>query len=117
MYFNFTKEKLYIVDKDTGQVKEVEVFAAILGCSQLTYIETVMTQLKGDMVKVWENPLHYFGGVHAAIEPDNLRSAVTKSSKYKPIINETLRTLLNTTAPWFSQLEHTDPKIKHKTKV
>ena len=65
------------------------MFAAILGCSQLTYVEAVMTQRKEDLVKVCENALHYFGGVPAAIVPDNLRSAVTKSSKYEPIINET----------------------------
>lgn len=89
MYIDFAGEKLSIVDKETGEVTEVEVFAAILGCSQLTYVEAVMTQRKEDLVKVCENALHYFGGVPAAIVPDNLRSAVTKSSKYEPIINET----------------------------
>ena len=89
MYIDFAGEKLSIVDKETGEVTEVEVFAAILGCSQLTYVEAVMTQRKEDLVKVCENALYYFGGVPAAIVPDNLRSAVTKSSKYEPIINET----------------------------
>lgn len=89
MYIDFAGDKLSIVDKETGEVTEVEVFAAILGCSQLTYVEAVMTQRKEDLVKVCENALHYFGGVPAAIVPDNLRSAVTKSSKYEPIINET----------------------------
>jgi transposase len=64
-------------------------FAAILGCSQLTYIEAVGSQRKEDLISACENALHYFGGVPAAIVPDNLRSAVTKSSRYEPIINET----------------------------
>lgn len=34
--------------------------------------------------------MHFFGGVPAAIVPDNLKSAVTKSSKFEPTINETL---------------------------
>ena len=38
MYIDFASEKLSIVDKDTGEVTEVEVFAVILGCSQLTYV-------------------------------------------------------------------------------
>jgi hypothetical protein len=33
--------------------------------------------------------LHYYNGVPAAIVPDNLKSAVTKSSKYEPVLNET----------------------------
>ncbi|MFX8327817.1 IS21 family transposase, partial [Acinetobacter baumannii] len=36
-----------------------------------------------------ENTLHYCGGVPAAIVPNNLKSAVTKSSKYEPTLNET----------------------------
>lgn len=33
--------------------------------------------------------MHYFKGVPAAIVPDNLRSAVTKSNRYEPTLNET----------------------------
>ncbi len=89
MYIDFTGEKLSITDKDSGEVLEVEVFVAILGCSQLTYVEAVYSQKKEDLVKACENALHYFGGVPAAIVPDNLKSAVIKSSRYEPVINET----------------------------
>lgn len=89
MYIDFAGEKLSIVSADTGEVQAVEVFAAILGCSQLTYIEAVGSQRKEDLIAACENALHYFGGVPAAIVPDNLRSAVTKSSRYEPVINET----------------------------
>src|SRR4051812_36216629 len=89
MYIDFTGEKLSITDKDSGEVLEVEVFVAILGCSQLTYVEAVHSQKKEDLIKACENALHYFGGVPAAIVPDNLKSAVIKSSKYEPVINET----------------------------
>jgi transposase len=89
LYIDFAGDKLTIVDPQTGEVKEVEVFVAILGCSQLTYVEAVYSQKKEDLVKVCENALHYFGGVPAAIVPDNLKSAVLKSSRYEPLINET----------------------------
>ena len=39
------------------------------------------------------NCLHYFGGVPQAIVPDNLKSAVTKASKYEPILNKTFKGL------------------------
>jgi transposase len=89
LYIDFAGEKLSIVDTDGGEIKEVEVFAAILGCSQLTYVEAVSSQRKEDLVQACENALHYFGGVPAAIVPDNLKAAVTRSSKYEPLINET----------------------------
>lgn len=38
MYVDFAGEKLSITDQQTGEVQYVEVFVAILGCSQLTYV-------------------------------------------------------------------------------
>ena len=88
MFIDFAGVKLKIVDKESGEVKDVEVFAAILGGSQLTYVEAVASQTKEDLIKCCENAMHYFGGVPDAIVPDNLKSAVTKSSKYEPTLNE-----------------------------
>jgi transposase len=89
LYVDFAGHKLSIIDKQTGEVQPVEVFVAILGASQLTYVEAVMTQQKEDFIAACEGALHYYGGVPSAIVPDNLKSAVTKSSKYEPVLNET----------------------------
>jgi transposase len=89
LFIDFAGEKLFVTDKETGRTKPVEVFVAVLGASQLTYVEAVMTQKKEDFISACENALHFFQGVPAAIVPDNLRSAVTKSDKYEPTINET----------------------------
>src|SRR5471030_3067394 len=89
LYVDFAGEKMSYTDKETGEIMPVEVFLAILGASQLTYVEAVMTQQKEDFVAACEGALHYCGGVPAAIVPDNLKSAVIKSSKYEPTINET----------------------------
>jgi transposase len=89
MYVDFTGNKLKTTDKSTGEVHEVEVFVAILGASQLTYVEAVASQKKEDFIAVVENALHYFNGVPVAIVPDNLKSAVTKASKYEPELNHT----------------------------
>src|SRR6201996_4181943 len=89
LYVDFAGEKLSITDKDTGEIIPMEVFVAILGASQLTYAEAVMSQQKEDFIAACENTLHYIGGVPAAIVPDNLKAAVTKSSRYEPTLNET----------------------------
>jgi transposase len=88
MYIDFAGKKLHITNPLTGELTEVEVFAAVLGCSQLTYVQAVRSQKKEELIHCCENALHYFGGVPQAIVPDNLKSAVIKSSKYEPIINE-----------------------------
>jgi transposase len=88
LFVDFTGQKLEIVEKLTGEVREVEVFVAILGCSQLTFVMAVETQRKEDFILGCEKALHFYGGVPLAIVPDNLKSAVTKASKYEALLNE-----------------------------
>jgi hypothetical protein len=78
LYVDFAGEKMSYTDKETGEIIPVEVFVAILGASQLTYVEAVMSQQKEDFIAACENTLHFIGGVPAAIVPDNLKAAVTK---------------------------------------
>lgn len=89
LYVDYAGEKLHLVDVETGNQRPVEVFVAILGCSQLTYVEASYSQQKEDLIASCEQALHYIGGVPSALVTDNLKSAVTKSSKYEPVINET----------------------------
>lgn len=88
MYVDFTGDKLHYTDLQTGELCAVEVFVSILGASQLTYVEAVASQKKEDFIIGCEGALHYYGGVPAAVVPDNLKSAVIKSSKYEPTVNE-----------------------------
>ncbi len=87
LFIDYAGQKF--IDKDTGEITEVEFFVAILGSSQYTYAEASLSQQKEDFIASVENALHFYGGVPQAIVPDNLKSAVTKSSKYEPTINET----------------------------
>ncbi len=90
MFIDYAGKTLQLIDKESGEIKEVQFFVAILGASQFTYAEASFSQKKEDFIKSIENALHYFQGVPQAIVPDNLRSAVTKSNRYEPTINDTL---------------------------
>ena len=87
MFVDYTGDKLWIYPPGE-QPRQVEVFVAILGCSLLTYVEAVESQCKEDFISVCENALYYYGGVPQAIVPDNLKSAVTKASRYDPVLNK-----------------------------
>jgi transposase len=89
MFVDYAGKTLQIVDKESGEITEVQFFVAILGSSQLTYAEASMSQKKEDFITSVENALHYYKGVPQAIVPDNLKSAVTKSNRYEPTLNET----------------------------
>lgn len=88
VFVDFAGKKLQVTDRDTGEVKKVEVFVGILGFSQFTYVEATASQKRDVFIATVENMLHYMGGVPAAIVPDNLKSAVYKASKYEPSLNE-----------------------------
>lgn len=87
MFVDYAGNKLLTVDRKTGEIIPVEVFVAILGASQLTYIEASKSQRSEDWIRSNENAFLYFGGVTQAIVPDNLKSGVTNSNKYEPKIN------------------------------
>lgn len=89
MFIDYAGKTLEIVDEKTGEITVVQFFVAILGASQYTYAEASVSQQKEDFIASVENALHYFKGVPKAIVPDNLKAAVTKSSKYEPTVNET----------------------------
>jgi transposase len=88
MFVDYAGEKLQLTDTTTGELTDVEVFVAILGASQFTYVQAVASQDMEDFITCCENALYFFGGAPSAIVPDNLKSAVTKSSRYEPQLNE-----------------------------
>lgn len=89
LFVDYAGKTLELIDKETGEVKEIQFFVAILGASQYTYAEASLSQKKEDFIASIENTFHYFRGVPAAIVPDNLKSAVIKSNRYEPTLNET----------------------------
>lgn len=88
MYIDFAGDRLEVIDEMTGETKKAEVFVAILPFSHYTYCEAVWSQRKEDLIKGCENAMHYFEGVPAAIVPDNLKAAVTRSDRNEPVIND-----------------------------
>ena len=43
---------------------------------------------EGRLIVACENALHFFGGVPKAVVPDNLKSAVIRSDRNEPVIND-----------------------------
>lgn len=91
MFIDYAGKKLSIVDKETGEVQSVEVFVAILPHSQYTYVEASISQKREDLLTSIGNALNFYGGVPKAIVSDNLKSAVTRSCKYEPEVNRSLK--------------------------
>lgn len=91
IYIDFAGKKLQIVNRETGEITPVEVFVTILPKSQYTYVEACLSQKREDLIHCMANALFYYGGVPKAIVSDNLKSAVTRASKYEPEINRSFK--------------------------
>jgi transposase len=91
VFVDFAGKKLYYIDRNTGEVIEVEVFVAVLPASQYTFVTAVRSQGREDFISAMNDCLSFYGGVPEAIVSDNLKSAVSKSHKYQPQINKTLK--------------------------
>ena len=91
MYVDYAGGTLPYVDEDTGEIKNAQIFVAILGWSQYAYVEAMHSQTIEEFIAACENALRYFNGVPLAIVPDNLKAAVVKASKHEPTLNENFK--------------------------
>lgn len=91
VFIDFAGTKIEIIDRDTGEIKKAEVFVAILPFSLFTYVEACLSQKREDLLHCMNNMMWFFGGVSKAVVSDNLKTAVTRSSKYEPDIKRSLK--------------------------
>ena len=89
MLVDFSGDKAEIVDPGTGEVTEVEIFVAILGCSGLLYVEATRSQGLESWIPAHENAWAFYGGVTEVTIPDNLKAGVTEACFYDPVVNRT----------------------------
>jgi transposase len=86
-FIDYSGKKPTIIDRDTGEVIEVELYVAVMGASNYTYAEATRSQQLPDFVGSTIRALEYFGAVPAMLVPDQLKSAVSGSDRYDPDIN------------------------------
>ena len=78
-----------VVDPLTGEVRSAKLFVAVLGASNLTYVEPVFDEELPTWIACHVHAFEFFGGVSEIVVPDNLKSGVTKASRYEPTVNRT----------------------------
>ena len=87
VFVDYSGKKLAIADPKTGEVRDAEIFVAVLGASNYTYAEATWTQTLPDWIGAHVRMFRFFGGATLVVVPDNLKSGVNKASFYDPEIN------------------------------
>lgn len=89
VFVDFSGKRPHYVDPETGEHVKVELFVAVLGASNYTYVEATATQRLGDWIGANSRALRYFEGCPNAVVPDQLKSAVSEPSRYEPGVQRT----------------------------
>jgi transposase len=78
-----------IIDRLTGEVRDAQIFVAVMGASNFTYAEATWTQSLPDWIAAHTGAFAAINGVPRLLVPDNTKVAVIKSCLYDPQINRT----------------------------
>ncbi len=89
LFVDYAGQTVPVIDGNTGEVREAQIFVAVMGASNYTYVEATWSQSLVDWIGSHVRAFSFFGGVPEVIVPDNLRSGVTKANFYDPEINPT----------------------------
>ena len=77
-----------ILDPVTGEIRKTELFVGVLCHSRHVFAEFTWSQSSADFLQSHVNMFNFFGGTAQVLSPDNLKSAVTKTHRYDPTINQ-----------------------------
>lgn len=87
LFVDYSGQTVSVTDPKTGEMKQAQIFVAVLGASNYTYAEASWSQKLPDFITSHVNAFQFFGGVPELVIPDNLKSAVSKPCRYDPEIN------------------------------
>lgn len=105
------------IDKHTGEVHHAQIFVAVLGASNYTFIEATMDQSLFSWIQSHLHAFEFFAGVPVCLVPDNLKSGVTKSHLYDPDVNRTYQELADHYGVAVVPARVRAPKDKSKVEV
>ncbi len=89
MQTDYAGPTVEVIDPQTGEVHQAQIFVAVLGASSLTFAMASFGQRLPDWIEGQTRALSYFGGVPKAIVCDNLKAAVVKALWFEPTLNQT----------------------------
>src|SRR5881296_660797 len=88
-FVDYAGKTPWLTDPATGERRPVELFLMALGASSYTYAEATATQQLPDWIASHTRAFAFYGGVPAAVIPDQLKSAVTTPCRYEPGVQRT----------------------------
>jgi transposase len=89
LFVDYAGDGVPVVDRLTGEIRQAQIFVAVMGASNFTYAEATWTQALADWIGAHTKAFAAIGGVPRLLVPDNTKVAVIKACLYDPQINRT----------------------------
>lgn len=87
LFIDYCGPTVPVVNPDTGELRQAQIFVAVLGASNYTFACAGWSQKQEDWLNAHVQAFEFFGGVPEVVVPDNLKSAVRRTHRYEPDIN------------------------------
>jgi len=75
LFVDYAGPTISVVNAVTGEIKEAQIFVAVLGASNYTFAEATWTQGLADWIGSHTRAFTFLGGVPELVVPDNIRAA------------------------------------------
>jgi len=117
LFVDYCGHTLPIVNPQTGEISEAQIFVAVLGASNYTFAEATLSQNLSDWLGSHRRAFEFLGGVPELVIPDNLKSAVSKPCRYEPDLNPSYQELAEHFGTAVIPARVRKPKDKSKAEV
>jgi len=117
LFVDFAGRTVEIRDSGGAPSTYAQVFVAVLGYSNFTYVEAVATQTTADWVQCHVNCFQAMDGAPVWVVSDNLKAAVWRRERERVVINPTYRDALQHYDTAAAPARIRKPKDKAKAEV
>ena len=93
LFVDYAGQTVPVRDAESGAERAAQVFVAVLGASSYCYAEASWGQGEESWLGSHVRALKFFGGSPEILIPDNLKSGVTRASRYEPVVNRAYKEL------------------------
>jgi transposase len=93
LFVDYAGQTVPVIDRRTGEIRQTQIFVAVLGASSYTFAEATWSQKLPDWLGSHVRCFAFFGGTSQILVPDSLCNWATEAHRYEPDINPTYRDL------------------------
>jgi transposase len=117
VFVDYAGQTIPIVDPETGEVWQAQIFVGVLGASNYTYAEAHESQELPNWIGAHVRMFEFLGGVPEIVVPDNVKAGVKHPCRYEPDLNPTYHDLAQHYGTAVIPTRSRKPKDKAKVEV